>query len=229
MNKESVLHIYIDESGNFDFGAEGGSRYYVVSFVLTEKLNFETEKNKLFFHLHKIDKDIDLIHCVPLIRQKSGYMNFKLEKRVKILDAFFKFIKEININGFVCISNKIDCNSIVKLHYDLVDKISKSLAINASRFSKYNNIVVHYDNGQAELTEILKLSFNRLFKNVKFEFTNIMKNEILIQVSDAIASICSINEKYKYNKTNSKEREFFKSKNNFKINYYKVIEKILNK
>lgn len=224
-----TLHIFIDESGNFEFDKEGGSRFYVISFVLSESDSFSKEKKELLNALYKIDKNIDLIHTSPLIRQKGIYMNISLEKRIKALETFLSFAEKIKIKTFVCASDKNNCKNLNILQKDLKRKIKASLQKFSNFLCNYAKITIHYDNGQKELTDIIKSAFSNSTNTVTFNFDDTMKNQILIQISDVIATLYVINEKFKYSKTTYKEREFFNTKLSFKTNYFSKIRKLFLK
>jgi len=223
MKKVKELHIYIDEAGNFEFNSEGGSRFYAIAFIYIEN-NLSIKKfNEIIKSLKKIDSSIAVMHSSPLIRQKDIYSKTPLNSRRTIFNKFIEFIKKLDIKYSVLIIDKNNAKESEKLKREIKNKYLNIIKNNYAYLSKYTDVILHYDNGQKELSKIIKTIFKDNFKNVEFLFNEIMQNQIIIQVADVIATLFTTYQKYKYSKTTYNEREFFGSFRNFKKNYIKHI------
>ena len=92
-----VLSIFIDESGDFG-GYKKHSPYYVVSLILHEQDKCIKENvNKLNEALTALDLKDHTIHTAPLIRREQSYKLEERQKRIKIFDCLYHFIRKVDI------------------------------------------------------------------------------------------------------------------------------------
>ena len=122
------------------------------------------------------------------------------------------------------ISKKI-YNTELKINGAISKELSFFINDNYSYFSKFEKIIVYYDNGQAQLTNILLSVFTAIFAD-KIEFRNITPCYKLFQVADLICTLSLLKYKIENNIPFSKsETSFFQSPKWFKKNYLKNISK----
>ncbi|MBQ6443888.1 MAG: hypothetical protein IJJ11_04305 [Methanosphaera sp.] len=107
-------------------------------------------------------------------------------------------------------------------YIDVLTKlIVAELRAKSDCFKQFDKIIVYYDYGQDELARILVSVFNALFVNV--EFINDKPTEkTLLQVADLICTVQMISVK---DTLTISEIDFFHSKNEFRKNILKQIDK----
>ena len=218
----SKLKIYVDESGDFGF-TEKSSELYVVSFVFHD--TSKSLKTKIDFLNEKL-KSLNyngMIHTAELIANRKEYARMKLEDRKKIFLALFYFTYNSNISLSSIIINKKYLNNKSQLSNNIEKQIIKMLEINKKCFSKFDSIIIYYDNGQEKLGNILKKTFSKYNYEIIEEFNH--KEERLFQVADMLTIIDKLNYKRKEKlKLNSNEKYFLSIEE-----YRKLIKEINHK
>lgn len=223
------LSIFIDESG--DFGKyDENCPYYIISFIFHEQKNsIDKHVEKLDFVLEEIGLKNHTIHTGPLIRKEQSYNKSNVKERFKIFNKLFHFTKNVNIKFKSLIIDKKYCYCNNQL--SITAAISKQLTVfikeNLNYFTKFDNIIIYYDNGQLQLTNILVAVFSTFFPDI-FEFRCVLPRDYkLFQTADLICSLSLINHKLTCNKklTNSEEI-FFGSASKLKKNYLKQLKKL---
>ena len=219
---EKVLSCFIDESG--DFGSyDHRSPYYIVSIVLHD------QKNDISDHIKALDEHLShhgyshhALHTGPLIRREADYEFDLMENRKHLFNVLYNFARRLPFH-YLCIQvDKSECEDEIQQ----ISKISKSLSTelksHSDFFSSFDNIVVYYDNGQAELTKIISSVFNTLFSNV--EICKVKPADYkLFQVADLICTLELLSEKAASNSFSKSETEFLKSPREFRKEYYRKI------
>ena len=222
---QKILSVFIDESG--DFGAyNSDAPFYLITMVFHEQLQSITQD------LDKLDESLRLqgflshsLHTGPLIRKEEQYFYLSLDERRKIFNSFISFTRHVQISYKTFILEKRPNYNDRIMGILLSQMIREYLNSKEPTWRKYEEIIVYYDNGQTQLTHIIKAVFDdprALFRTVK------PSNYRLFQVADLLTTLELINLK-KQNKSNSKsEISFFGSMNKFHKNYYKAIEQKQN-
>ena len=177
------LNIFIDETGMFE---ENTSDLYGVSFVFHEQNNSIIYEVRKFNNiLKKIGFD-GMIHTSNLVRNVDEYKNYSLDDRRKILNSIIQFARNVKAQYHSIIINKKyeKCDNDL-LRKKLLKDINEFFVINQSYFKKFDKIVVYYDNGQIELSTLLKDS---LSSYINYEqITNFdKKSKRLFQVADML-------------------------------------------
>lgn len=204
--KNNVLHIYIDESGDFGF-CEGSSMFYVVSFVFYDEETFIDKEikylNERLFELgHK-----GMVHTALLVSRKNEYNKWPLEKRKNVFYSLYNFARRIDIGLKSVIVDKRYSNNRLQLKKKLRDDMEKIL--NSDYINSFKKVKVYYDNGQDSLGDIIKDVFS-VFDNVKIVSEFEHEDNRIFQVVDMLTVIDKLDYKIK-NKIsfNKSEREFF--------------------
>ena len=112
---------------------------------------------------------------------------------------------------------------------DLVEKITKSLKSflhkNIEIFMSYDQILVYYDNGQRELTNILVSVFHSILNNVKFKKPMESPADYkLFQAADMLCTLELLSEKSKRKMLSKSELVFFSSAKDIYKSYLKAIQ-----
>ena len=221
--KEKVLSVFVDESGDFGQYNPASPNYYVAMVLHDQEIDISKNINALETQVANWGYPEHTIHTGPLIRRESVYKNDLRENRKALFNALYHFTRMLDIHYICPVINQGECTEKTKLAY--TDKLTKEIANqlrgNYEYFYKFDKIIVYYDYGQTELAQILISVFNTMFSNV--EFRKIETNQYkLSQTADLICTVEAIAQKTVLTKS---EIEFFHSKNAFRKNVYKNIEK----
>lgn len=221
---ERRLNVFIDESG--DFGPyEFHSPYYLVSIVLHDQDNDIGGDIRVFnSHLQNMGYEDHAIHTGPLIRRESVYSNDLVENRKYLFNALFHFTRKLNFQ-YACIKiKKSECPDAVAMTLKVSKALADILYDKMLFWNRFDRIIVHYDNGQIELTRILISVFSTLSVYVEFRKVKPADHR-LFQVADLICTMELLAEKAESNSFTHSEKEFFGNIREFRKNYLKYIRK----
>jgi hypothetical protein len=220
----SDLSIFVDESGNFDFNKHH-SPYYIVSFVFHDQADDITENIRV---LNEKTRHLKLpetsIHAGPLIRREREYREMPVADRIRIFNAFFNFTRTVDIKYHTVIVEKKNLDNKIDLISQISKRLSRFLNKHIYIFTKYDRVIVYYDNGQREITEILASVFNVALNNVKFK--NVTPSDYkLFQAADMICTLELLSKKAEHKKLSNSENTFFKSVKKLDKDYIKAIRR----
>jgi len=216
------LNIFVDETGEFGFG-NGASELYGVSFTFHEQNDdIMPELNKLNDRLERIGYT-DMIHMADLIMKRREYSRFPIDKRKSIFNAIYQFSRKIPVKYKTIIIDKKYTDNGRILRQRLSIEINNMVKEYEKYFSKFDIIVMYYDNGQEVLGTILDAIFSRYvgFEH-RVEFDH--KEKRLFQVSDMLTYIDKYDYKYKNKMSFTKSEKYF-----FSLYEIRRILKELNK
>jgi len=220
---EKELSIFVDESGDFGNYSDTCPRYIVSLILHNQKYPISEQVKELDLLLQQNNFSERTIHTGPLIRREQSYKNTDLNERRKQFYILYNFARKINIT-YKCINiNKKIYNTELKINGIISKDLSSFIKDNYSYFSNFEKIIVYYDNGQNQLTNILLSVFTAIFGD-KIEFRNITPCYKLFQVADLICTLSLLKYKIENNIPFSKsETLFFQSPKWLKKNYLKNI------
>lgn len=189
------LKIYIDESGEFGF-KDGSSDLYVVSMVMYDTSKSITSFLNAFNERLKEIGYTGMIHMADLVRHKGDYKNFDISKRKNIFNAIFHLTRKLPINiHSIIIDKKYTSNNKV-LKRKVLLELNSFIENNQKYFSKFDEIMVFYDNGQNILGNAIDIAFSNLnnYEHI-IDFDKIQ--ERLFQISDMLTYVDKFDFKYK--------------------------------
>lgn len=220
MNK--YLSIFIDESG--DFGKFNSiSPYYLVTMLFhNQSSNISKEIIDLDNSLTKRGYPNHYLHTGPLIRKEEVYEFLSIDERKHILNSFMTFAAKVDFTykTFIVEKNK-DINQF-KLISMLSRQIRDFLDGDTVNFSDFDKIIVYYDNGQTQLTNIMASLLTD--SNIEFRRNARPSYYRLFQIADLLTTFELINKKRETHSNSKSEISFFVSMRNFNKNYYKRLE-----
>lgn len=221
---ETILSIFIDESGDFgDYDYR--SPFYLVAMVLhNQKLDITQNIHSLETHLHQLGYEQHALHTGPLIRRESIYGNDIRARRKQLFNALFNFSRKLNFRYSCIILKKSECSDVRTMTAKLSKHIKDMLRTNHEYLEQFDRIIVYYDNGQVELTKTLTSVFHSFFSHVEFRKVNPTDYK-LFQVADLICTMELLTQKAMMNGFSRSEMEFFHSEREFKKNYLKPLLK----
>jgi len=221
---DKVVSVFIDESGDFGEYSDT-SPYYMVSMVFHEQnIDISGDIAVLDRHINELGFPPHAVHTGPLIRRESIYRQYSDEKsRAKLLNAMYNFVRKLEIHYICPYIDKKDCKDFIELNSKLSAEISAQLRNNDSYLNSFDKIIIYYDNGQQELTNIIT-SYSSLFMQV--EFRKVKPSDYkLFQAADLICTWELLSLKAKEENFSSSEKVFFDSPSKFMKNRYKLISK----
>lgn len=216
------LNIFVDETGEFGYG-EGASLLYGISFTFHEQDNdISNELNNLNMRLKRIGYT-GMIHMADLIMHRGVYSKYNIKIRKSIFNSIYQFSRKIPVKYHTIIIDKkyIDNGSVLRKH--IINEINKMIKANEVYFSKFDKIVLYYDNGQAPLGYILDSLFIR-FSSYEHKADFDHEEKRLFQVSDMLTFVDKALYKHEKNIKYEKAELYF-----FGNNELRKISKELNK
>jgi hypothetical protein len=217
------LYVFVDESG--DFGSyEKHSPFYIVTLVFHDQsVDISNNIIRLNNNLSTSGLPEYTIHAGPLIRRENEYFHLTMLERKRIFNYLYNFARTIDVSYHTIIVEKKQIADGI----DLIVKISKQLSsfLNEymENFMTFDRIVLYYDNGQRELTNILVSVFNTIFSNVIFK-KGIPVDYKLFQVADMLCTLELLAVKSKQKMLSKSELTFFTSSKNLCKSYLKAIQ-----
>lgn len=216
------LNIFVDETGEFGFG-DGASELYGVSFTFHEQdVDIMPELNKLNDRLDRIGYT-NMIHMADLIMRREDYKNFNIAMRKSIFNAIYQFSRRISVKYKTIIIDKKYTDNGRILRQRLSLEINNMVKEHEKYFSKFDQIVMYYDNGQEVLGTILDAIFSR-YEGFEHRVDFDHKEKRLFQVSDMLTYIDKYDYKYKNKMSFTKSEKYF-----FNFEEIRRILKELNK
>jgi hypothetical protein len=163
------LSIFIDESG--DFGEyEVHSPFYIVTLVFHDQSIDITENiNHLNNNIRVAGLPDSPVHSAPIIRREYEFKYLSPLERKRIFNILYNFARTTDITYRSIIVEKKRLVEEIDLNIQITKQLSSFLFGNLETFTQYDRIVLYYDYGQMELTNILVTVFNMVLNNMEFK------------------------------------------------------------
>lgn len=215
------LSIFIDESG--DFGKFNDiAPYYLVTML------FHDQKNSIAEALQHLSDSLAMkgyvehcLHTGPLIRKEEVYKLLTIDERKSILNCFVNFASKTVFQYVTFIVEKKEEFNQFKIISLLSRQIRDFVEGKNEFLSDYDKIIIYYDNGQTQLTQLMASIFTE--NNIEFRRNVSPAHYRLFQIADMITTLELINLKREKNFNSKSEQQFFGSMHDFNKNYYKRI------
>ena len=206
------LSIFIDESG--DFGPyEKHSPYYVLSMV------FHDQGDDIGGHLDGIhgalmDRGLDrnhAIHTGPLIRREKDYQAMEMAARRSLFRVLVEFVRHCKITHRSWVFSKRELGDSDRLVAAMSRSLGQFIQDNYAYFTSWDRIVVYYDNGQKEVTNIVNSVFNALLSSAEVRKVS-PADYSLFQAADLCCTLALLKQKIGTTGLSSSEEDFFATK-----------------
>ena len=218
-----VLSIFADESGYFNSYYKI-SPYYIVSLLFHDQtIDISLNIKRLNSSMSELEIEDHSIHTGPLIRRESTYKDMKIEERKQIFNRIFNFTRNVDISFETLVVEMKEIAGRIDLNAQLSRQLATFLTSNLDYFTKYDKLIIYYDNGQAELTNILVSVFSSIFSNVEYRKV-IPFNYRLFQSADLICTLQLMKKKMEKHELSKSEIAFFKSERDLKKNYLTLLK-----
>ena len=217
------ISVFVDESGSFDPDAKS-SQFYLVCMVFHDQ-DVSIAENVLALNvgLREIGLAEDhAVHAGPLIRWESPYRNLRRQDRRVVFAKMLAFLRRIDVTYRCFHVDKRFVDDVGILHDRLLQQIVAFLSAHAAEFNAYDKLKVYYDNGQSDVSLILKDAFALFSSKIEFVPNVTPEKYKLFQVADMIATLELVRLKLETEgHISDAEKEFFLSIQNLKKNFLK--------
>jgi hypothetical protein len=212
----SELSVFVDESG--DFGTN--SEFYALALVLHDQT--DSIKLPLLQLARKLEEGglrTDwAIHTGAAIRGEDVYRGLPIEIRKTEFNRLFAFARQVPVTHKTFLFRKRELADRFKLKGAISRALSLFLRDNTQYLLSFERVIVYYDNGQAEITDILNTLFNAFFFEV--EFRRVLPVQYrLFQVADLHCTLALLRAKTGENKLSHSDLYFFGSRKLLRKNY----------
>ena len=220
----NTLSVFVDESG--DFGKyESHSPFYIFTLVFHEQSSTITNQINIL-EQQLINLSLKPNHCFhsgPIIRREDDYRLFTIQKRRNILNKLITFTKKVDLQYVSFFADKKEASDSITLTATLSKQLFFFLQSNLSYFSRYDKIILYYDNGQHELGRLLAATLS-ILSNVEYRKVQ-PANYRLFQVADLLCTLELLSIKASRNMLSVSELSFFSDKQTLFKNYIKPARK----
>ena len=216
------LSVFIDESG--DFGPyERHAPYYIITLLFHEQ-RFDISDQIEHLKKHLVEQGFTAthaIHSAPLIRREKDYSGMDLTSRRKLFRSLFNFMRLCDISYKSFVFRKSEFAD----HDKMVSRISRDVSMflrdNLAFLQGFDKIIVYYDNGQKEITNLVNTLFNAF---LEADVRKVSPSEYsLFQAADMFCTLTLLEEKLTHEGLSKLEDEFFMGTRSLKKNYLKPI------
>lgn len=224
------LSIFIDESG--DFGPfEKHSPFYVLSLV------FHDQSDDITGHLDKIHEALVVrglpadhaIHTGPLIRREQDYRWLDMSSRRSIFRVLVDFVRTCEMTHHSWVFSKRELGDSDQLVSRMSRELGALIREQYGYFGEWDRIVIYYDNGQKEITNLVNSVFNAHLTNVEVRKV-VPADYSLFQAADLCCTLALLRQKIETVGLSSSERDFFSTPRDsaeraLKMGYFKTLDR----
>ena len=224
------LSIFVDESG--DFGpVTKHSPFYILGLVLHDQSDDITgQLDQIHDNLVTRGMPADhAVHTAPLIRREQEYVWLDMPARRSIFRVLIDFTIKVKITHHSWVFAKKEHPDTDKLVAAISRELSAFIRENVEFFSSWDRIVIYYDSGQKELTNIVNAVFNAHFSTA--EVRKVAPPDYsLFQAADLVCTLALLRAKMETVGLSRSERAFFSTQNDsaeraLKKGYFKTMDR----
>ena len=201
-----------------DFGTQ--SDYYVVALVLHEQ---NRDINQALVHLDAQLAASGLdprhpIHSGAAVRGEDEYRGLPLQTRLREFTRLFTFAQHIPVAYQAFTFRKREHPDRLRLKGAIARALAIFLRDNAIYLLSFDRVVVYYDNGQAEITDVLNTLLNAFFFDV--DLRRVLPAQYrLFQVADLCCTLELLRAKMDEGKLSRSDLYFFESRRALRKDY----------
>lgn len=217
----STLSIFVDESGDFGNSSEG---YYVIGLVLHVQGDpLEPHLETLSRRLREVDFGDHTVHSGAAIRGEAEYRGMPVEARKAVFSRMHAFVRQAPILHHAVALRRRENSGRLQLEGNISRELGEFLHARSAYFRAFDEVIVYYDNGQAELTRILNAVMNAYF--LKVEFRRMLPADYrLFQAADLICTLELLRAKEADSALTRSDLYFFGSARKLRKDYLKSLD-----
>lgn len=168
-------------------------------------------------------RDDHAVHAGPLIRREADYVHLVINARKKLFRSLFDFTRKTPIGFKAFVFRKREFTDHDALVSSMSREIGSYVRENLVIFQSFGRIVVYYDGGQKEITNLINTVLNTL---LEAEVRRVRPSDYrLFQAADMICTLELLAAKLEDGSLSKSEDEFFGGARNLKKNYLKPLER----
>ena len=220
-----ILSIHVDESGDFGSYNSKFAPYYIFSLV------FHNQDSPLTEHIKYLDREMaelgffnHVIHTAPLIRKEDAYCNRSANERRAVFTKLFYFAQKAPITYKVFAIDRKICDSGDALQKRINSVLTIFLEDHLEYFQAFDRIILYYDNGQRELSQILISALRAKLNNIYRKPDVHPYKYKLLQVADMICTLKLLEIKADANNLSKSETLVFHSVRDLRKEFIKKIK-----
>jgi hypothetical protein len=212
----AILSIFADEAG--DFGSSPD--FYVLSLVFHDQTDdISVQLAQLTNQLRNDGLSTEwAIHTGAAIRGEDVYRGVPVRVRQREFNRLFAFARRVPVWHQAFVFRKREHAGRLKLKGAISGALSLFLRDNAEYFLGFERVIVYYDNGQAEITDVLNTLLNAFLFRVDFRRVTPAQYR-LFQVADLHCTLELLRIKLAENKLSRSDLYFFGSRRSLRKDY----------
>lgn len=221
-----TLSVMIDEAGNFDMSSAANPLYCLTLVFHNQSESIDSQIQYFNEGLISLGQNPDkAVHTSPLIRREPPYQNIRREELSKLMALTTIFVKKLPIKYKAFIFDKRESDSYNAFLGKMNSEVRMFIQNNLSFFQSFDDIIIYYDRGQKEISDLLRATFEDMFKpNVEMRLAFQYEYKLL-QVADYICTIEYSKEKWDTGRVTNSEIAFFGSRRLFLRRFYAGLRK----
>ena len=205
------LSVFIDESG--DFGPlTPHSPYYILGFV------FHDQSKSIGESLRKIHERLrnqglradHAVHTGPLMRRENDYRLMPIQERRSVFRALMDFFRASDIRQKSWVFDKREVGDADRLVGRMSRELGSFIRDHMQYLQAWDHIVIYYDSGQKELTNLVNSVFSSHLSNVEVRKVS-PTDYTLFQVADLVCTMALLEAKADSGSLSKSEEEFFRT------------------
>jgi len=223
--RSKEVSVFVDESGSFDSSPDP-SRYYIVCLVFHDQgTPIAADLAELGRHLVELGLPEDhCVHAGPLIRREQDYVTMSRDERRLIFTRMLAFVRHLDITYRCFFVDKKFITKTEAIQGELLNQMAAFLLENRSVFDGYDKLKVYYDDGQAQVKDLLKSAFAPFSSKTEFVPEVAPERYRLFQAADLLCTLELTRIKLEVeHQISVSEKKFFVSIQNLKKHYLKQI------
>ena len=217
----STLSIFVDESGDFGKSNRG---YYVVTLIFHEQHEaLEPGLVVLDQRLAEIGLVGHGVHSGAALRGEAEYRHLPVGTRKAAFNRMFAFVRRAPLRYRAFTFRRRHHVERLDLEAAISRELGAFLHERTEYFRDFDEVILYYDNGQAELTRILNAVMNAYFLQV--EFRRVAPADYrLFQAADLCCTLELLAMKDEDQMLTRSDLFFFESPRNLRKNYLKQLQ-----
>ena len=227
MAEVKEISVFVDESGSFSPAeADPCSPYYLLCMV------FHNQSDDILPEIDNLNSALvgmglplnHAVHAGPLIRREDEYAMMPRQVRIGIFRRMMVFIQKSSFT-YKCFKLYKPYNTKKNAIHDvLLQDLVGFLMRHNDDFNGCAHIKIYYDNGQAQVTSLLKEAFAIYSSKVEFVSGVSPSRYRLFQAADVICTLELVKTKLmERGIMTESESRFFGGEKNFRKNYLKPL------
>ena len=218
------LSVFVDESGDFGIN-DKASPYYVITMVFHDQnFNIADQVERLEKELSNLGFANHVVHCDPLIMRRAEYGYLSPKDRKAIFQKIYHFAIRCNIKYKQFYFLKKESKDSFELRAKIAKELSLFLRNKYDEISEFDNVILYYDNGQKEISNILNTVFATELSTHETRHAY-QKDYRLSQVADMICTLKLLEIRADNNSLTRSEELVFGNRRDLIKNYIRPIKK----